>query len=939
MYQTVWATASIKKVKDVVKFQALIDKKKVVVTKDIIRKDLQLDDADGVDCLLTKETFVKLTRMGYEKPPPKLTFYKAFFFAQWKFLIHTLVQCMSAKRTTWNEFSCSMTSAVIYLATVDDLSSHSTKYTSPALTQKAAAEEEDEEDEVPAAPTPPSPTHEPTPPSHEPITSPPQAQSTCTTLSYKVVALEQDKVDQALEILKLKRRVKKLEKQRRSKHFGLKRLRKVGADEDITLVDIETEVDLGAELQGRLEEKDETLIKMKAEKARILDEQMAKRPHDEEVKQAAAKEKQEQDYFKRAQVLQQKYDQKQENIDWNVVANSSQEKTIVYLKNMAGYKMEHFKGMTYDQVRPIFEREYNKVQTFFKSDRDEEPTKKRVAKETLLQESFKKLRAEVEVLGSHSTQDTPTIDPKEMSEEDVQNMLQIILVAEFRVEDLQVKYPIIGWEIHSEGSRSYWKIVRVGDVNPIRTLRDYSKPSHEGYRNTIELPEGNNMDPSPHGRILLLVSLLNSFQREGLQNYSMISLCSNNIKENLSQKHGLVSRTYFKKSLIIASTFGSKSKSFMTMPLPPQDKPLTNLLVNDPRDFAKPVKAISLPQDVLSTSDRRLIDLEHQVQHLIEAHIALMQPTQVKKITSLCEICSGPHDTQYCMENPEQAFVEYASSRIDEAGGDSNFGYQDDDNIRMQKIRQEANAQKRRRLEGRFGQGEGTKAQLKILLKKNMDIFAWEPADKMRVLSLDRSLAVIKEVEEWLKAGIDRPVKYLTWISDPVLVNKVDRSWRMCIDFNNINSACPKDYYPLRDINQNIESLMGYRYKCFLDAYKGYHQVHMAKDDEEKTAFYNDQALNWFLARSAKRSLPFFDTMKNITKENKDEYRWIEEEKMTFLEMKNHNGPSLTDYPIKEEALYVYLTATLEALSAVLLTERKGKQFPVHYVSRTLNEA
>ncbi|GJT25908.1 hypothetical protein Tco_0895845 [Tanacetum coccineum] len=90
---------------------------------------------------------------------------------------------------------------------------------------------------------------------------------------------------------------------------------------------------------------------------------------------------------------------------------------------------------------------------------------------------------------------------------------------------------------------------------------------------------------------------------------------------------------------------------------------------NDPRDCAKLVKAISLPQDVLSTSDRRLIKLENQVQRLMEAHLAPMQPTQVNKITSSCEICSGPHDTQYCMENPEQAFVEYASSRTDEAGG------------------------------------------------------------------------------------------------------------------------------------------------------------------------------------------------------------------------------------------------------------------------------
>ncbi|GJY58195.1 hypothetical protein Tco_0458087 [Tanacetum coccineum] len=52
----------------------------------------------------------------------------------------------------------------------------------------------------------------------------------------------------------------------------------------------------------------------------------------------------------------------------------------------------------------------------------------------------------------------------------------------------------------------------------------------------------------------------------------------------------------------------------------------------------------------------------------METHLALTQPTQVNKITTSCEICNGPYDTQYCMEDPEQAFVEYASSRTDEAG-------------------------------------------------------------------------------------------------------------------------------------------------------------------------------------------------------------------------------------------------------------------------------
>ncbi|GJZ12669.1 hypothetical protein Tco_0547899 [Tanacetum coccineum] len=70
-----------------------------------------------------------------------------------------------------------------------------------------------------------------------------------------------------------------------------------------------------------------------------------------------------------------------------------------------------------------------------------------------------------------------------------------------------------------------------------------------------------------------------------------------------------------------------------------------------------------------STSDRHLIELENQVQRLMEAHLAHKSHVQVNKIASSCEIFSGPHDTQYCIENSEQAFVDYASSCTDEAGG------------------------------------------------------------------------------------------------------------------------------------------------------------------------------------------------------------------------------------------------------------------------------
>ncbi|GJT92530.1 reverse transcriptase domain-containing protein [Tanacetum coccineum] len=84
--------------------QALIDKKKVIITKTSIRSDLHLEDAEGTDCLPTTTIFEELARMEYEKPSQKLTFYKAFFSPQWKFLIHTITQCLSAKSTAWNKF-------------------------------------------------------------------------------------------------------------------------------------------------------------------------------------------------------------------------------------------------------------------------------------------------------------------------------------------------------------------------------------------------------------------------------------------------------------------------------------------------------------------------------------------------------------------------------------------------------------------------------------------------------------------------------------------------------------------------------------------------------------------------------------------------------------------------------------------------------------------
>ncbi|GJT26898.1 hypothetical protein Tco_0907173 [Tanacetum coccineum] len=112
-----WATAKAKTVNGEVQIQALVDGTKVIVTKTSVRRALQLKDAEGTECLPNATIFEQLTLIGYENLTQKLTFYKAFLSPQWKFLIHTILQCISVKTTAWNEFSSTMASTVIFLAT------------------------------------------------------------------------------------------------------------------------------------------------------------------------------------------------------------------------------------------------------------------------------------------------------------------------------------------------------------------------------------------------------------------------------------------------------------------------------------------------------------------------------------------------------------------------------------------------------------------------------------------------------------------------------------------------------------------------------------------------------------------------------------------------------------------------------------------------------
>nr|GEY50711.1 hypothetical protein [Tanacetum cinerariifolium] len=473
-----WSSILVKKVNDVTRLQALVDKKKVIITEAIIRDALRLDDVESIDCLPNEEIFTELSRMGYEKPSTKLTFYKAFLSSQWKFLIHTILQCMSAKRASWNEFSSSMALAVICLSTsrkfnfskhildslvrnvdsstkfymylrflqlliiaqVGDISSHSTKYSSPALTQKMFANmrrvgkgfsgvdtplfkgmimaQQDDDiadegaasvdvDDVPVAadePTIPSPTPttEPPPPSQDlPSTSQVQPTPPLSPIAQSPSPQQQSQPSQDAEI------------SMDLFHTLLETweiIASMDADEDVTLkdvADIAKEVAVDAEIEESDDELEPTKLQEVVEvvsTAKLMTEVVTaasatitavdtllpaatitaaastlttapsatiihtepkskdkgKGILDDVIDQVYRKEK-EDNVVMRYQALKRKPQTEAQ----------ARKNMMIYMRNMNGFKMDYFKGMKYDDIRPIFEKYFNSNVAFLEKNKDQ----------------------------------------------------------------------------------------------------------------------------------------------------------------------------------------------------------------------------------------------------------------------------------------------------------------------------------------------------------------------------------------------------------------------------------------------------------------------------------------------------------------------------------------------------------------------------------------
>jgi hypothetical protein len=108
---------------------------------------------------------------------------------------------------------------------------------------------------------------------------------------------------------------------------------------------------------------------------------------------------------------------------------------------------------------------------------------------------------------------------------------------------------------------------------------------------------------------------------------------------------------------------------------------------------------------------------------------------------------------------------------------------------------------------------------------------------RLRKMSEDKAKGARNEVKRLLSAGVIREVTYPEWLANTFMVNKANGKWRMCIDFTNLNKACPKDEFPLPRIDSLVDAAASSELMSLLDCYSGYHQIWMKKEDEPKTSF------------------------------------------------------------------------------------------------------
>ncbi|CAL2237942.1 unnamed protein product [Prunus armeniaca] len=156
------------------------------------------------------------------------------------------------------------------------------------------------------------------------------------------------------------------------------------------------------------------------------------------------------------------------------------------------------------------------------------------------------------------------------------------------------------------------------------------------------------------------------------------------------------------------------------------------------------------------------------------------------------------------------------------------------------------------------------RSDLVAFLRLNSEVFAWSYNDmpgispeiishrlsinlavrqKRRAYDPELYEAMRAEVDKLTSIGFIKEVDYPTWLANVVMVRKGIKGWRMCVDYTNLNRACPKDSFPLPRIDQLVDATAGHDLLSFMDAYSGYNQIFMHPKDQAHTSFITDRGL------------------------------------------------------------------------------------------------
>ncbi|GFZ15738.1 hypothetical protein Acr_25g0001470 [Actinidia rufa] len=302
---------------------------------------------------------------------------------------------------------------------------------------------------------------------------------------------------------------------------------------------------------------------------------------------------------------------------------------------------------------------------------------------------------------------------------------------------------------------------------------------------------------------------------------------------------------------------------------------------------------------------------------------------------------------------------------------------------------------------------ECERTELIQLLKANIEAFSWTPYEMPGIdpnfikhelnVQLDfrpvkqrgrRSAsehvdAVIEEVEKLKESNAITEVIYFSWLSNTMVVKKKTGKWWVCVDFTNLNWACPKDCFPLPNIDQLVDSTSGHARMSFLDAYRGYHQIALHGPDQEKTAFITPRGVFcykvmpfglkntgatyqqmvtkmfkpvlgsgkflWHLVtrrgiEANPEQIIAIDQLtsprnaKELVRKN-TKFLWDEESELALHQFKKYlTKPPLLSTSDEGKLLHVYLAVSKHAVSLVLLKEVANEQCPIYFVSKTLTD-